>query len=86
MTGSVPALGTAENARIVIDLSGATLELEDQEALVTRRGAITILREASGGSVVGIPECPQLPKGWKVVKSGNDLKLRKASGVMIMVN
>ena len=68
-----------------IDLTGATLVLEDPETLDSYTGSITFLRTIEGGSIAGEPVCPQLPNGWRismtgdrgrVVKSGFHIHLR----------
>ena len=68
-----------------IDLTGATVDFKTAPS-----ASFVLATGVSADSFTGALPTPtvngQRLKGWKVVKSGNDLKLRKASGMMIMVN
>ena len=60
-----------------IDLTGATLVLEDPAVLDTYKSPITFLRATTGGSIVGVPVCPQLSKGWRISIKDGKARLKK---------
>ena len=60
-----------------IDLTGATLVLEDPAVLDTYKSPITFLRTTTGGSIVGEPVCPQLSKGWRISIKDGKARLKK---------
>ena len=72
-----------------VDLTGATLVIEDPEPekFASCNGVITFMRTASGGSatIIGTPDCTQLPKGWHVQTSGGNARIMKKTGFTVIV-
>ena len=67
-----------------IDLTGATLVLEDPAVLDTYKSPITFLRTTTGGSIVGEPVCPQLSKGWRISIKDGKARLKKDAFTIFM--
>lgn len=72
-----------------VDLTGATLVIEDPEPekFASCNGVITFMRTASGGSatIIGTPDCTQLPNGWHVQTSGGNARIMKKTGFTVIV-
>ena len=72
-----------------VNLTGATLVIEDPETFAdySGSGVIVFLRPASGGSatIIGTPDCTQLPKGWHIQTSGGTARIMKKTGFTVIV-
>ena len=72
-----------------VNLTGATLVIEDPETFAdySGSGVIVFLRPASVGSatIIGTPDCTQLPKGWHIQTSGGTARIMKKTGFTVIV-